>query len=94
MGLEEFEDTKGVIRIWYVIHNEMVFPRGTLYDQVCQWLATGLLFSPGTMVSSNNKIDCHDITEILLKVTITITNPEVNVNLLQQDIHDFDFGSV
>jgi hypothetical protein len=27
MGKEEFEDTKGVIRIWYVIHNEMVFPK-------------------------------------------------------------------
>ena len=26
MGLEKFEDTKGV-KIWYVIHNEMVFPR-------------------------------------------------------------------
>jgi hypothetical protein len=36
----------------------------------CQW------FSPGTPVSSTNKIDRHDITEILLKVvlnTITLT---------------------
>ena len=36
----------------------------------CQW------FSPGTLVSSTNKTDCHDITEILLKValnTITLT---------------------
>jgi hypothetical protein len=33
-------------------------------------------FSPGTKVSSTNKTDCHDITEILLKValnTITLT---------------------
>ena len=33
-------------------------------------------FSPGTPVSSTNKTDCHDITEILLKValnTITLT---------------------
>ena len=44
--------------------------------QVCQWLAKGQQFSPGTMVSSTNKTDCHNITEILLKValnTITLT---------------------
>jgi hypothetical protein len=36
----------------------------------------GLWFSSGTPVSSTNKIDCQDITEILLKValnTITLT---------------------
>ena len=37
-------------------------------DQVCQWLATGWWFSPGPPVSSTNKTDRHDITEILLKV--------------------------
>ena len=30
----------------------------------------GRLFSPGTPVSSTNKIDCHDIAEILLKVAL------------------------
>ena len=38
----------------------------TLCDKVCQWLATGLWFSPGPLVSSTNKTDRHDITEILL----------------------------
>jgi hypothetical protein len=28
------------------------------------------LFSPGTPVSSTNKTDCHNITEILLKVAL------------------------
>jgi hypothetical protein len=37
----------------------------TLYDNVCQWLATGRWFSPGTPVSSTNKTDRHDITEIV-----------------------------
>jgi hypothetical protein len=33
-------------------------------------------FSPGTLVSSTNKTDHHDITEILLKVALnTITHP-------------------
>ena len=44
----------------------------SLSDKVCQWqksLATGWWFSPGTLVSSTNKTDLHDITElILLKV--------------------------
>ena len=38
----------------------------TLCDQVCQWLAAGRWFSPDTSVSSTNKTDRHDITEILL----------------------------
>jgi len=32
-------------------------------------------FSPGTPVSTTNKIDRHDITEILLKVTLKHHNP-------------------
>jgi hypothetical protein len=39
----------------------------TLCDKVCQWLATGRWFSPGPPVSSTNKADCHDITEIFWK---------------------------
>ena len=46
----------------------------TLCDIVCQWLATGRRFSPGTPVYSTNKANRHDITEILLKVALnTIT---------------------
>jgi hypothetical protein len=48
----------------------------TLCDKVCQWLATGRWFSPGTPVSSTNKTDRHNMTEILLKValnSITLT---------------------
>jgi hypothetical protein len=42
----------------------------TLCDKVCQWLTTGLWFSRGTAVSSTNKTDRHDMTEILLKVAL------------------------
>jgi hypothetical protein len=45
----------------------------TLCDKVCQWLATGSWFSPGPPVSSINKTDRHDITEILLKVALNTT---------------------
>jgi hypothetical protein len=46
----------------------------TLCDKVCQLLATCQLFSPGTLVSSTNKADRHDITEILLKVVFKHLN--------------------
>ena len=46
---------------------------------VCQWLATGWWFSAGTPVSSTNKTDCHDITEILLKHC----KPNQTINLIQ-----------
>jgi hypothetical protein len=37
-------------------------------------LAAGRWFSLGTLISSTNKTDCHDITETLLKVALnTIT---------------------
>ena len=48
----------------------------TLCDNVCQWLTAGQWFSLDTPVSSTNKTDRHDITEILLKMalhTITLT---------------------
>ena len=50
----------------------------TLCDKVCQSLAAGQCFSPGTSISSTNKIACHDITEILLKVVLnTINQPTI-----------------
>ena len=45
-----------------------------LCDKVCQWLATGQWYSPGTPVSPTNKTDRHDITEKLLKVALKTIN--------------------
>ena len=48
----------------------------TLRDKVCQWLAAG------PPVSSTNETDCHDITEIFLKVvlnTIKTNQPNLDV---------------
>jgi hypothetical protein len=42
----------------------------TLCDKVCQWLVADQWFSLGPPVSSANKYDCHDITEILLQVAL------------------------
>ena len=46
----------------------------TICDKLCQWLATGWRFSPGTSDSSINKTDHHNIIEILLKVALNTTN--------------------
>ena len=46
----------------------------TLCDKVCQWFATGQWFSPGTLASSINKTDRHDITEISLEVALNTIN--------------------
>jgi hypothetical protein len=49
----------------------------TLCHTICQWLAcqTGQWFSPRTLVSSTNKTDHHDITQILLRVAISTVTP-------------------
>ena len=46
----------------------------TLCDKVCQWLAISRWFSPGTLISSTNKTDGHDLTETLLKVALNTIN--------------------
>jgi hypothetical protein len=46
----------------------------TFCDKVCQWLAAGRWFSPSIPVSSTNKTDHHDITDILLKVALNTMN--------------------
>jgi hypothetical protein len=62
----------------------------TLFDNVCQWFATGRCFSPGPPVSSTNKTDRYDITEILLKVALnTIKQTNVHYILYLIRIHDF-----
>ena len=58
--------------------------RGVKYYVIkfCQWLATGGWFSQCTPVSSTNKTDWHDITEILLKVVLATTkqtNKQTNI---------------
>ena len=47
----------------------------TLCDKVCQQLSADRCFSPGHPVSSTNKTDCHNITEILLKVVLNTIKP-------------------
>ena len=43
----------------------------------------GLWFSPDTQVSSTNKTDHHDITEILLKVALNTITLTLTINLFK-----------
>jgi len=64
-----------VLELWLFFSYKHISLDTTLCDIVCQWLATDLWFFPGTPVSSTNKTDRHDITEILLKVVLNTIKP-------------------
>ena len=77
----------GFFNMFVILQPHLIIPfrRGvldaTLCDKVCQWLAEGWWFFPGTLISTTNKTDCQDITEIVLKVafnTITLTLDNVH----------------
>jgi hypothetical protein len=57
----------------------------TLCNKVCQWLATGRWFSPDIPVSSTNKTDHHDITEMLFKVALNAIKPTQSEITFQVD---------
>ena len=68
-----------VVIVWYLelqLPMQSVPINTSVVIQHYAIFAAGRWFSPGTPVSSTNKTNCHDITEILLKValnTITLT---------------------
>jgi len=68
------------LKLWVRIPLRRSVLHTTLSDKVCHWLAAGWWFSPGTPVSSNNKTDCHDITEILMKVALNTITLKVYVS--------------
>jgi hypothetical protein len=62
------------LTLWVRIPLRLGKPIQHYVIQVCECLAAGLWFSLGTLVSSTNKTDHHNITKILLLVTLnTIT---------------------
>ena len=91
--------------IYYYLCNQCLSPlmlwaqisiraRCTTLCEVCQWITTGLWFSPSPPVSSTNETDRHDITEILLKValnTINQTNKHLKLKLAMFSISKIQF---
>ena len=53
----------------------------TLCAKVCQWIAAGQWFSLVTPVSSTNKTDHHDLTEILFKVALNNIKPNQSIRI-------------
>ena len=58
-------------------------------DRVCQWLATGLWCTLSTLVSSTNKTDRQNITEIMLKVALSTITPPLEWHLWNQTWTNF-----
>ena len=57
-----------------------------LWDKVCQWIVAGRWLSLGTPVSSTNKTNNRDITEILLKEALNIiTLTQINTTQYKQN---------
>jgi hypothetical protein len=52
------------LTLWIRIPLRRCVLHATVCDKVCQWLAAGRRFSLHTFVSSTNKTDLRDITEI------------------------------
>jgi len=59
------------LTLWVRIPLRLGVLETTLCDTVCQWIAAGQWYSLGIPVSSTNKTDRNNITEILLN-TITL----------------------
>ena len=57
----------------------------TVCGKVCQWLVKGRWLSPGHPVSSTNKTDHQDITEILLKVALNTIKGDKATEALNKD---------
>jgi hypothetical protein len=54
----------------------------TLCNKVCQWLAAGQWYFPGTPVSPTNKTDRHNIAEISLKVMLSTITPPLHFDII------------
>jgi hypothetical protein len=64
---------------------------------VCQWFAASQWFSVDTLVSSINKTDHHDLTEMLLKVTLntrtlTLHNGFIEISIVEVSIYSVRFN--
>jgi hypothetical protein len=52
--------------------------------------ATGWWFSQGTLVSSTNKIDCHEIAEIFLKVALNTISLNPIMDWIRLEMFDLE----
>ena len=67
------------LKLWVQIPLRRGMLDATLYDKVNQWL-------PTTLVSSSNKTDRHDITEVVLKVALNNTTLTLTLHNIHAEI--------
>ena len=68
--------TKGQTTIYKTLHRKLQIEQHETKlktEAELMWLRSGRWFSPDTPVSTSNKTERHDITEILLKVALQTT---------------------
>ena len=59
------------------VHDEVYSIQHYVIKFISDLIVTGRWFSPDTPVSATNKTDCHNITEILLKVALNTINQTI-----------------
>jgi hypothetical protein len=76
--------------MWCQIREYMYLRKFFSFDfgcvETCWYISVELVTSPDTQISYTNKTDCHDITEILLKVALS-TIKQTNQRIF---FHNFD----
>ena len=85
-----YQDSTGefVSQLYTLCDNHIIF---TLCDKS---FSVTWLFSQGTLISSTNKTDRHDITEILLKVALNTINHNHIIKSPKQHLETYCFCSV
>jgi hypothetical protein len=73
--------------VWILLRQDVL--NAILCDKVCQGHAAGRWFSPGTLDSSTNKTDCHNITEIFFGKWHKV--PQTKSNKLTNYLNLFNF---
>ena len=83
-----FSSALVILYSWQILTNiinniSLEFKNTKFITDFCQWLMTGRWFSQSTPVSSTNKTNRQDITEILLKVALNTIKPKPNHKIYQ-----------
>ena len=72
---------------WTVLYCSLQqMDKTTSTSSVCQWPSTDRWFSPDTPISSTNKTDRHDITEILLQLALNTINQKLSTINLERPL--------
>ena len=78
----------GIVSI-YIYKNQYLSPT-RMSSYITMKVALYIIYSLGTPVSSTNKTDRHDVTELLMKVALNTNNHQYHI-ICMQNIYDNQF---